>query len=183
MRIIGGEYRGRKIKSPPFDTVRPTKDRVREAVFSIIAEKVPGSSALDLFSGSGAYGLEALSRGAKECVFIEKDPKCADVLKENITLLRLGNSSEIMTMDVLESMKPLKDGDKKFDIIFSDPPYNYNINKKLLIMIYQYDILKPSGALVVEHSPKEEIPRAEGDISIYKQKTYGDTSISVFLKQ
>lgn len=183
MRIIAGIHRGRKIKQPPLDTVRPTKDRVREAVFSMIAEMVPGRDVLDVFSGSGAYGLEALSRGAKSCVFIEKDPECVSILNENISLLEEEERSHTMTMDASGAIKHLGEKSGKFDLIFSDAPYNLNINKKLLIMIYQYDILKPTGTLVIEHSSQEELPEREGDVSIYKQKTYGDTTISIFLRK
>ena len=183
MRLIAGEHRGRKIKQPSLDIARPTKDRVREAVFSMLASNVPASRVLDIFSGSGAYGLEALSRGAASCTFIEKNPKCSGVLKENITLLGLEGVSSVITLDAEKVIKILGEEDRKFDLIFADPPYKYNIIKKLLIMIYQYDILNPTGALVIEHSAKEKLPDVEGDITIYKQKTYGNTSISVFLKK
>ena len=183
MRIIGGEYRSRKIKQPPLDMARPTKDRVREAVFSMIADVVPGASVLDIFAGSGAYGLEALSRGASECTFIEKYSNCSNVLKENITSLDLEGVSNVIVQDAEAAIKSLGENGIKFDLIFTDPPYKYNTNKKLLIMIYQYDILNPTGTLVVEHSAKEEVPQEEGDVSVYKQKTYGDTSISVFRKK
>ncbi|MFC1570523.1 16S rRNA (guanine(966)-N(2))-methyltransferase RsmD [Candidatus Omnitrophota bacterium] len=183
MRIIAGTNRGRKIKQPQLDTVRPTKDRVREAVFSMIADRIPEAEVLDIFSGSGAYGLEALSRGAKSCVFIEKDPECANILQENISILKEEEKSSNMTMDALEAVKSLGGEKAKFDLIFSDAPYTLNINKKLLIMIYQYDILKPTGMLVIEHSSQEELPAVEGDVSFYKQKTYGDTTISLFLRK
>jgi 16S rRNA (guanine966-N2)-methyltransferase len=183
MRIIGGEHRGRKIKQPPIDTVRPTKDRVRESVFNMIAARVPESNVLDIFSGSGSYGLEALSRGASGCTFVEKDPLCSNILKENIALIKAEEASSVMTLDAERALKSLGESGSKFNLIFADPPYNYNINKKLLIMIYQYDILDPTGALVIEHSTREKLPNEEGDVSIYKQKTYGNTSISVFMKK
>lgn len=180
MRIIGGNLRGRKIKQPVLKSVRPTKDRVREAVFNMIAEKVPGSKVLDLFAGSGAYGLEALSRGAVSSLFVEKDETCAKILSENIDSLSLTDSSEVIVSDV-EAF--LGENTRKFDLIFSDPPYGYNITRNILIMINQYDILNPSGMLVCEHSSSEEVSVEEMYLSAYKQKTYGDTTISIFQKR
>jgi 16S rRNA (guanine966-N2)-methyltransferase len=183
MRIIGGEFRGRKIKQPPFEAVRPTKDQVREAVFNVIAEKVPGSKVLDIFAGSGAYGLEALSRGAEECVFVEKRSQCSRVITENIRLLGIVERTKIKTKDALKTLELFGKNGERFDLIFSDPPYNKGMGKKTLIMVSHYDILKPAGLLIIEHHRSESIPEVEGNVSIFKQKTYGDISISVFLKK
>ena len=183
MRIIGGEFKGRKIKQPLFETVRPTKDRIREAVFNIIADKVPSSNVLDIFAGSGAYGLEALSRGAGKCVFVEKRRQCGVVITENIRLIGAGDRATIMIEDAFNALELFGGDGKKFDLVFSDPPYNKNMGRKTLIMINHYDILKPAGLLIIEHNKNEDIPGVEGDVSIFKQKTYGDISISVFLKK
>ena len=105
MRIIGGEFRGRKIKQPASEAVRPTKDRIREAVFNIIAEKVPGSDVLDIFAGSGAYGLEALSRGAQRCAFVEEKEECGRIITENIRLLGVGGRARVTTEDAFRSLE------------------------------------------------------------------------------
>ena len=182
MRIIGGEFRGRRIKQPDLDTVRPTKDRVREAVFNIISGEVRGASVLDIFAGSGAYGLEALSRGADRVLFIEKATECCDVIRKNMGLLGSSEKCKIITEDAFRGLKALCKDNKMFDIVFSDPPFGMGMAKKTLIMISQYDILKPAGLLVVEHSASEKIPETEGNVSICKQKTYGDILISIFQK-
>ncbi len=182
MRIIGGEYRGRKIKQPPFGFVRPTKDRIREAVFNMIAEKTPGSVVLDLFAGSGAYGLEGLSRGAQRVVFVEGSAKCARILGENITDLGVRSKTSIIVDDAAGVVKDLSERGDSFDIIFADPPYDKDLAKKILIIINYYDILKPSGLLIIEHSRLEALAGVEGRLSVLKQKTYRNTVISVLIK-
>ncbi|MCK5450518.1 MAG: 16S rRNA (guanine(966)-N(2))-methyltransferase RsmD [Candidatus Omnitrophica bacterium] len=182
MRIIAGEHRGRKIKQPKIDITRPTKDRVREAVFNIIAMDVPGANFLDLFSGSGAFGLEALSRGAKKAVFVENNFECSKIIRENINSMNLEENTTVMVEDVYKSIEYLAEERQRFDLIFADPPYNTNIVKKLLIIIYQYDIVSSTGFLILEHHKNEDIPGFPGDVSLYKQRTYGKTIISVFKK-
>lgn len=182
MRIIAGEYRGRRIKHPQNKEIRPTKDRVREAVFSMIAEKVPGSRVLDLFAGSGAYGLEALSRGAKSCIFVEENRDACRVIQDNIDSLSLSERTQIAQEDVFYAAESLSENGEKFDLVFSDPPYKTGLAKKTLNSIYHYDILNPAGLLILEHYRTEETPKTEGSVSIVKQKTYGDISISIYLK-
>ena len=182
MRIIGGKHRSRKIIQPEFDTVRPTKDRVRESVFNMISTGVQGSRVLDLFSGSGAYGLESLSRGSERVLFVDSDKRCCDIIDENVRTVGEEDISEVWNMDSMKAIEKLGDENQRFNIVFSDPPYNIHISRKTLIMINQYDILMPSGLLVIEHHAEEDIPEAEGDFSIYKQKTYGDITISIFRK-
>ena len=180
MRIIAGEYKSRKIKQPKAERTRSTKDRIREAVFNMIAGEVPGSVVMDLFAGSGAFGLEALSRGAKKAVFVEKDARSARVIKENIGLLKVQERTLIITKDAFKAIED-SEGDK-FDLIFADPPYNSNMIKKVLIIINQCDIVNSSGFLVLEHHKNEDIPDSVGNVSIYKQRTYGKITISVFKK-
>jgi len=183
MRIIGGEYRGRSIKQPPFKTVRPTKDRIREAVFNMIAEKVPGARVMDLFAGSGAYGLESLSRGAIDSVFVDNDKRCANIINENITLLGVETQAKTFIEDVFRILELLGGNKEKFDLIFSDPPFNQDMAKKTLITISQYDILNHSGLLILEHHLREFVPEAVNDISILRQKTYKDILISIYIRK
>jgi len=183
MRIIAGEFRGRKISRPEGADIRPTKDRVREAVFNMIAADVPGSRTLDLFAGSGAYGLEALSRGAAEAVFVDNSGPCVSVMEGNIRLLGVGDRSHIIRRDVEPALEDMGGDKEKFDLIFADPPYKMGLAKKTLIMINHYDILSTPGLLIMEHHVSESVPDAEGDVSVCKQKTYGDISISVFIRK
>ena len=183
MRIIGGEFRSRRIKSPSSCVARPTKDKVREAVFSMIAGRIEDSRVLDLFAGSGAYGLEAISRGAASCLFVEDHPECVSAIRENVENLRVAHRAEISRMDAVECLEDLGKKGEKFDIVFSDPPYGMGVSKNILIMIERYDILSASGLLIAEHGSKEGVPESQGVVSIYKQKSYGITSISIFVKQ
>ena len=183
MRIIAGEFRGRRIEQPPLGKARPTKDRIREAVFSMIAAEVPGSRVLDLFSGSGAYGLEALSRGAEYCEFVENSPECCSVIRGNIGNLSLGARTRLVATDAMGYIEDIARDGGKFDLIFADPPYNSNINRNILIKVNHYDILNHFGTLVLEHDTREEMPPQEGSVSIYKQKTYNKISISIFRKK
>ncbi len=182
MRIIGGKLRGRKIEQPELDSVRPTKDRIRQAVFNVIAAAVPGTSVLDVFAGSGAYGLEALSRGAERAVFVEKDPRCARVISENIRALGLEDASEVATRDAFEYLKKAHEGGDRFDLVFADPPYNIDAAKNFLININHYDIVNHSGLLVVEHGTPEALPDAEGFFTLLKRKAYADISVSFYQK-
>ena len=179
MRIIGGEFRGRKIEQPGTDASRPTKDRVREAVFNMIAAEVPGAKVLDIFAGSGAYGLESLSRGAEKALFIERDQTCVKAISGNISILGVSGRAEIITQDAETALAGFA-GQAGFDLVFADPPFNRGMTKNILIMINHYDILNPSGFAVIEHHASESLPDAEGVLSICKQKTYGDISISVY---
>ncbi|MFH1878379.1 MAG: 16S rRNA (guanine(966)-N(2))-methyltransferase RsmD [Candidatus Omnitrophota bacterium] len=187
MRIIGGKFRGRKILFPKTETVRPTKDRIREAVFNIIAEAVPGAIVLDIFAGSGAFGLEALSRGAAEAVFVDIDRLCSNTIKNNIDSLNIGKEARVITCDTFEFLEQARASGSRirrgFGLVFSDPPYERGMGRKTLIMINCYDILLPSGLLIIEHKISETLPGNEGSISLLKQKIYGDIAISVYIKK
>ncbi len=183
MRIIGGKYSGRKIRQPNSKSVRPTKDRVRQAVFNIIASSVPETRVLDIFAGSGAYGLESVSLGAKKVVFIEKDRSISATIRENIRLLGEEKSTQVVVKDMSKAIELLGRRGDKFDLIFCDPPYNVNMAKKTLILVNRYDILNHSGLMVIEHHRDEGIPSSEGNVFICKQKTYGKTLISIFQKK
>ncbi|MGD2279305.1 MAG: 16S rRNA (guanine(966)-N(2))-methyltransferase RsmD [Candidatus Omnitrophota bacterium] len=183
MRIIAGEFKGRKIKSPRSETVRPTKDRIRESVFNIIAQHVPGSCVLDLFAGSGAYGLEAISRGAKKAVFVEKGKEANRAIKENIELLDAAERSELLNQDVFDSLEALNKDKERFGLIFADPPYGKGMAKKTLIMINQYDILLASGLFIIEHNSEERLPQSEESVTALKEKTYGNITISIYSRK
>ncbi|MBF0494321.1 MAG: 16S rRNA (guanine(966)-N(2))-methyltransferase RsmD [Candidatus Omnitrophica bacterium] len=183
MRIIGGQFRGRKLERPLTDDVRPTKDRIREAVFNIIAEKIPGSYVLDLYAGSGAFGLEAASRGAESIFSVDNDPKSVNVIRKNVELLKVENAVKIFQEDAQIFVEKACKISNKFDIIFLDPPYNRELAKKTLITICKYDILNALGIIVVEHHALEALPEKINDVNLLKQKTYKETVISIYIKK
>ncbi len=184
MRIIGGEYRGRKIRYPELEQVRPTKDRVREAVFNMIAEWISGARVLDLFAGSGSYGLEAVSRGAASVLFVEENGQCVRTIGENVDTLGCSARTLIISGDVFDALKRFGSaGKEKFDLIFADPPFRQDTAKKTLLAINNYDIVNRSGLLVIEHHVGESLQGVAGDITLFKQKTYKDISISLFKRK
>ncbi len=184
MRIIGGEYRGRILKMPKGVKIRPTQDRVREAMFNIIRAGVPEASVLDLYAGSGAFGIEALSRGANLAIFVDNNINCIRVIKSN--LLVLGDSAElsqVVKLDALRSISRFKKENKKFDIIFLDPPYHKDLARNCLIKIDACDILSQRGFVICEHYLKDVMPEKTGSFACFKQRKYGDTMLSFYRRQ
>jgi len=181
MRIIGGEHRGRRLEMPKGKAIRPTQDRVREAVFNVIRAGVPGSKVLDLFAGSGAFGIEALSHGAQSSIFVDDNIKCIKVINSN--LLSLGYKSpcaEVLKKDAISAITGFKRKSAIFDIIFLDPPYYKGLAKNSLIKIGAYDILSQRGFAVAEHFTKDDMPDRAGRLSLFKRKRYGTAAVSFY---
>jgi 16S rRNA (guanine966-N2)-methyltransferase len=178
MRIITGKYKNRPIKMP--SGIRPTQNKVRKAVFDILGD-IEGLSILELFAGSGAIGLEALSQGAKEAVFVESGPACISVLKVNLAWVEPG-SYYLLAMDVERAVRGLAKKGQKFDIIFLDPPYYQDLSKKTLQTLTACDILAPNGLIVAQHFQKDNLPLHTGDLVLLKQASYGDTLLSFYKK-
>ena len=183
MRIVGGQYRSRLIEMPKGAEIRPTQDRVREAIFNILAD-VNGARVLDLFAGSGAYGIEALSRGAGHATFVENNSRCLSTIESNIASLNIPESkyavlrsSAYMVLSRLE-----KDGEQ-FDLIFIDPPYHKDMARKCLIYIDYYDILSQTGLIVVEHFKADSLEAEFTNIILDKERKYGDTIITIYRKR
>jgi len=192
MRILTGKYRGRVIKMPACPCpsgrraagrprgIRPTQNKVRKAVFDILGD-IQGLSLLELFAGTGAIGIEALSCGAEEVIFVEKDKNCTKMIRENLSTIGLPKHPVIWS-DAPEGIKQLKKESKKFDIIFLDPPYLEGLAKKTLQTLETYDILAPNGFIIVQHAKKENLPDKLGVLSLFKQKSYGDSVLSLYEK-
>jgi len=178
MRILTGKYRGRMIKMPP--GIRPTQDKTRKALFDILAD-VSGESFLELFAGSGAVGIEALSRGANPVVFIERDKKCAQAIAKNLGSLNSVNY-RVIESDALKAVEILHKLGEKFDIIFLDPPYYRDTAKKTLQTLSVYDILAANGFIIVQHFKKDNLPEALGVLALFRQSKYGDTLLSFYRK-
>lgn len=179
MRIISGSRRGRKLVSFSGDSIRPTTDRVKESVFNLIQEYVAGSKVLDLFGGSGALSLEALSRGAKRAVIVDCDKRSVGVIKENIKITGFLENAEVVFQ---KAEAYLKIAEEKFDIIFLDPPYNKGFVTPLLSLISKRHILSEKGIVVLESDFGDEHGEAEG-LDILKQRKYGRTFITVYKRK
>jgi len=179
MRIIGGIHKGRKIKSIKGMLTRPTTDFIREALFNIISNKVLDSNFLDLFAGTGAIGLEALSRGAKKAVFVEKNLTACSVINQNLRDLRLVDKGLVIQSDIVPAIEKLVLEGYVFDIIFLDPPYYKNHIEKTLSILKDSNIV---GSLVVVQHPKNESFAFNG-FSYYKSKKYGRTALTFLVKE
>ncbi|MDD5729808.1 MAG: 16S rRNA (guanine(966)-N(2))-methyltransferase RsmD [Candidatus Omnitrophica bacterium] len=181
MRIISGIYKGKAINTPK--TIRPTQDKVRKALFDILGD-IEGLSFLELFAGSGAVGLEALSAGVKEAVFVEKDRQAVRLIQENAGNLGQTPGSKpnvtVINKDVFDAL-PVFSRDKKiFDIIFLDPPYYQDLAKKTLQILGACDILSRYSYVIVQHFKKDTLPDQAGNLFIFKKSVYGDTLLSFY---
>ena len=176
LRIIGGKHGGRKLEQPDLKITRPTTDRAKEAVFSMIQFKVPSSIFLDLFSGSGSIAIEASSRGAMKVISVEKNQDAIKTIKANLETLKISNVN-VFRSDVIDFLK--NSGGMKFDFIFMDPPFNdISLYNETISLIKSKDILKEMGWLIIETSHPEKIEIPDGFL-IAKNKKYGKSSILV----
>lgn len=175
MRIISGNFKGRKLKTLEGMNTRPTADRIKESLFNILGSKVYDSKVLDLFAGSGALGLEALSRGACFCVFIDSSKDAISIVKDNINLCKQENNSKIINKDYLVALKSLED---KFDIIFVDPPYSKGIEISVLENINT--MLSEDGIIIIETDKADIPPDNINGLIKYDARKYGRTLISFY---
>ena len=175
MRITAGRFKNKQIKTIDSDLIRPTLSKIRESIFNVLQNEVFNASFLDLFAGSGIVGIEAASRGAKEVIFIEKNPKHYKLLKENLNGLAFENKTFLAdTTAIIEIFDK-----NRFDIIFSDPPYKTDLNKKILEIISKKQLLKENGYLILECNKEENFSEQIDTYGykIIKEKTYGDTKV------
>lgn len=151
MRVIAGKARSLKLMTPPGMDTRPTTDRTKETLFNILQPEIGGARFLDLFSGSGAIGIEALSRGAAFAVFVEKDRAAAECIRKNLAFTKLGDNGQILRKDVGAALKSLEKGEP-FDLIFMDPPYGRGLERQVLEYLVHSSLLAEEGTVVVEAS-------------------------------
>jgi 16S rRNA (guanine966-N2)-methyltransferase len=176
MRVIAGRFGGRRLKAPRGRATRPTSDRVREALFSTLGP-LDGADVLDLFAGSGALGIEALSRGAARAVFAERDAAAASALRENLDALGIGpEEAELRRGDVLRALESARERAEKYDLVFIDPPYRRAPDWGPELSALLPPLLSPSARVVVESDRRLPL---ELDMDIELQRRYGDTSITI----
>jgi 16S rRNA (guanine(966)-N(2))-methyltransferase RsmD len=177
MRVIAGKAKGKKLKLVPGEGTRPIADRVKEAVFNILVHDVPGSRFLDLFAGTGAVGIEALSQGAAEAVFVEKAPKAVRVVRDNLRIAGLSSQATVLQQDAFRYV-PLAQGE--FDIIYIAPPQYQNLWSRALCAIDEHPILATDGVIVVQIFPKEFEPLSLHHYLLTDQRTYGSTMLCFY---
>jgi 16S rRNA (guanine966-N2)-methyltransferase len=183
LRIISGTAGGIRIKTPDTEKTRPTLDRVKESVFSILQPYIPDSRVLDLFAGSGSLGLEALSRGASHCVFVDGSRNCRAIINENILRTHMSGKAQVMQADVFKAISALSGEGSRFDMIFMDPPYCHNYVNKTLQMIDENDIINENGIVAVEHHEDEQPAETVGRLDRIKFRSYGDTCFSFYVRR
>ena len=178
MRVIGGTLKGRKLATIRGTIIRPTADRLREAIFNILADRVEKAVVLDLFAGTGALGIEALSRGAQSAVFVDNSKSAIAILKKNIKYCAIQENATIIKWDILKNLKFIKSFDPAFDLVFLDPPYNKDCIKPVLNNLYRNGALEKGACLVIEHSDYEPVPKEIPVFNITDERRYGRTLVS-----
>lgn len=176
MRIISGNYRGMPLLSPTSTKVRPTADKVKQALFTKLQFEIYDSTVLDLFSGSGALGIEAISRGAKEVIFVDKDKESVLLTKKNLAKIKA--NANIFNMDSILALKQMT---QRFDIILIDPPYASGLYNECLQIIYEKNLLNDNGVIVCEHDKILEIKCDLFDL--FDLKIYGTVALSYFKRK
>jgi 16S rRNA (guanine966-N2)-methyltransferase len=183
MRVIGGLAKGRRLKSIKGRALRPTADRVKEALFNILPRDLSGRRVLDLFAGTGNLSAEALSRGAERAVLIDFSREATQVIEENLRALGFAAKSRVLTASVFKAARALARSGERFELIFLDPPYDQGLVEDTLRTIAKEGLLAEEGVLVAEHSVREKVQeRYGGDraLACTDQRRYGDTQLSFF---
>lgn len=180
MRVIAGSQKGRRLESPRAGGLRPTSDRVKEALFSILGDRTAGARFLDLCAGTGAIGIEALSRGARSATFIEPDRGSLRVLRANLEHCGMTSCATVYPSTAEAFLRRDRQTDPAYDIIFADPPYHEDSGHTLLRSVDQAGIMTRDSTVILEHFSKVMIPSEVGRLIRVRQYRYGDTTLSVF---
>lgn len=186
MRVITGSAKGRPLKTVKGRDIRPTADRVKESLFNVIGGRVADAEFLDLFAGSGAVGIEALSRGARRCVFVELMTPHLKVVEENLAATGLADRAELLRRDARAAVSDLGQRGRQFDLIFVDPPYANELVPAALKGIAEHSLLKPGGWVICEHHKKDLVPdtvvgpSAAGGLERFRELIFGETIMSLY---
>ncbi len=180
MRIQTGLFKGRRLFSPKGLETRPITDFAKAAIFNILSDKIIDANILDLFSGTGQIGIEALSRGAKHVSFVDYSNQAEKILLKNLNLINSKSNSTIIQKDWKLALEQLSNNNEKFDIIFCDPPYKLNILEDLLTIIHKEKLINPNGLIIYRSYKKLEIPELTNFI-LYKERLYGEMKILMFV--
>lgn len=183
MRIISGINRGRKLAAPLGNSTRPTADRVKEALFSMLSSRIDFTDlrVLDICAGTGSLGLEALSRGAGLCCFIEHNPPVATILQKNVQLTGSIDRSEILTMEAVKALRVLAGRGKCYDLAFFDPPYSSGLYQSVLAALETSALLVPGAIVVAECSMRSPLEGAYGRLQRFERRLFGATALELFI--
>jgi 16S rRNA (guanine966-N2)-methyltransferase len=185
MRIIAGTFRSRQLKSLKGLTLRPTSDRLRETLFNVLQDRIADSRFVDVFAGTGAVGIEAISRGAQEVVFIENHRPTAELIRKNLDLLEIRAGARVLPIDALRGLQKLATEQiasaPGFDIIFLDPPYAAaHEYEQILELLGQTPLLNPGGLVIAEHRRSFELPETQGRLHMVRILQQGDASLTFY---
>ncbi len=188
MRVIAGSARGVHLDSLKGDKTRPIQDRTKGSLFNILSGVIPGSSILDMYAGTGSIGIEALSRGATSCIFVENDRSAIEVITKNLEATKLQNKAQVVLCDVFDVIPYLEKNNVKIDIVFVTPPYplveKSPYRDKLLILfslLYRKQIVQQEGLVMLQHRKTDfEMPQEAICLELFDTRTYGDTQLSFF---
>jgi len=179
VRIIAGEFRGRRLAAVK-GRIRPTSDRVREAIFSVLGAAVVEARVLDLFAGTGALSLEALSRGARDAVLVEEHSTALNILRQNVAALGLESRTRVLPLPVTKALRKLAAEGEQFSLVFLDPPYERGLAEKTLAALQGSGLLVPGARAVAEHSQRETLPELVGGLQLGQCRRYGDTQVAFY---
>ncbi len=188
MRVIAGSARGVYLSSLKGNTTRPISDRIKDSLFNILSQVIPDSNVIDMYAGTGAIGIEALSRGARSCMFIEIDKSAIQVIKKNLETTKLQDKAQVLRYDVFEIVPYLVENSVEVDLVFASPPYplieKSSYRDELLVLfsiLCSKRIVQPEGLIVLQHKKTEfEIPTEAPYLELFNTRVYGDTQISFF---
>jgi len=178
MRIISGSARGRRLKEPVGNSIRPTSDKIKESVFNIIQFDVEGRRVLDLFAGSGQYGIEALSRGARNVVFVDSASESVKLVKENLKISGFSEMASVYGRDAIRFLE----SEEKYDLIFVDPPYDTTLADRAVQKIVEFDKLNINGIIICELKVSATTPTVTQPYSLQKEYRYGGVKILRFTR-
>ncbi|WP_213650103.1 16S rRNA (guanine(966)-N(2))-methyltransferase RsmD [Paenibacillus sp. J23TS9] len=180
MRVVAGSAKGRPLKAVPGMGTRPTTDKVKEAIFSMIGPFFDGGTALDLFAGTGGLAIEALSRGIDKAVFIDMDPKSIETVRANLKATKLEGQAEVYRNEAERALKVLEKRGISLDVVFLDPPYRMKNGDKLMQLMHEKSMLKSGATIVLEHDSGYEYPGEFGHFSCIRHAVYGETAVSIY---
>jgi 16S rRNA (guanine966-N2)-methyltransferase len=180
VRVVSGSAKGRPLKSVPGTGTRPTTDKVKEAVFSMIGPYFEGGTALDLFAGTGGLGIEALSRGMEHAIFIDMEPKSIETIHANLRATRLTSQAEVYRNEAERALKVLAKREILVDVVFLDPPYRLKNADELLQQMHERSLLQDQATIVIEHDSKYEYPDNFSHFICIRKALYGESAITIY---
>ena len=181
MRVIGGTAKGHRLIGPGSGRTRPIPDNIKKSLFDILTPYIFDSNCLDLFAGTGAIGIEALSRGAKQVTFVECSPKMIKIIKNNLDITGLSSLAKVVLGDARRLVPSISRKREVFDIIFLDPPYGHGLAPLTLEALSRYKLLESEGIIVARHEIRQSMPKTYEEFKMTRQEKYGDTVISFYM--